>query len=350
MAAAGMAADGGILPSLLIPAISKGVSAVSRTGTPREETGHWYFFNLEVPLDQEGKFAFKIPDEAVIPPTGDTEFGDLHYKLCLVSKTQRLIGEVYNIRLDGHIGAGGKLYTAPSATSATDILSGIIRATATIEHDRLVLVSHPELNFLTVLGTQTVNLSLSPADPSDSKLALLQNAFCDVQAMFVHRISVKGGKESADFVFEPVKSKCSLQSLATAGSLIPMTLTLEISHYHLRFERFSGPFYVTKDPSNPTRAICFFAPPPNAANAAPITPPASPSESSPPEYSDDQMNYLMASEWFVRVKVAVTAESKVELSGIHKASPGSPHEIVLDVPFGMTILRAKQENALPAYS
>ncbi|KAI8799764.1 hypothetical protein BJ742DRAFT_116388 [Cladochytrium replicatum] len=360
MAAVGFIGAENFIVPLISAAISSGISAAAklrqaskqtREVVSKDDTGRWYFFNLEVPLDDEGKFSLKIPDEALLPPTGDTEYGDIHYKLCLVSKSQRLIGEVYNIRLDGHFDSDGTLYKAPSATPAKDVLPGIVRATAAVEHDRLVLLCPPELDIFTVIGTQMVNVNFSPVDSSDAKLKLLTNAFCDVKAMFVHRISVKGGKHSSDFEFKPVKTKGSLHSLATSGTSVPIILKLEMCPYNLSFQRFSGPFYLTEDPSNPTRTICFLDPPPTASNMKPTNAAASTSERSLlPSYSGEQERYLMSSEWFVRVKIEMTAASKADLSNIQKASNGSAHEIVLDVPFGVTILRAKQEHVLPAYS
>ncbi|KAI8799765.1 hypothetical protein BJ742DRAFT_882812 [Cladochytrium replicatum] len=238
MAGTGMNAEG-LLPALIVPAIASGFSAFSKKMAA-----------------SKGKRDVASTDDTAVC---DTEFGDIHYKLCLVSKSQQIIGELYNIRLDG-FDIDRKLYTSPTVPSTADILSGIVQTTAKISSDRLVLISPPELNFLTVLGTQIVNLSISPLDSLRSKIGLLSNAFCDIRAMFVHRVSIKGGKHSSDFEFEPVKTKCALLSLATGALSLPVSLKLEISAYHLTFDRFSA-FYITLPNRHVASAIMVPSPP-----------------------------------------------------------------------------------------
>ncbi|KAI8812427.1 hypothetical protein BJ742DRAFT_58122 [Cladochytrium replicatum] len=326
--------------------------------------------------------------------------------MCVISRSRSVVGHHYSLIVDGNLHQHHLLpprLSLPLSShldpEAFAVLSKLLHVHSTISSDHIDVACIPGVPYNATLGYQAVRVRLSVEPSARWRLEALADMFCDVRAHFVHRVSIKGGKYASDFATKDVTARCSLRPLATGEtSMLMVDMNLELKRWDCGPQRVSGPFCVIDHPEDEGRALCipshvpmeisqFSSPHDSLIFRGPAPVPSVPSPPPPLHPSGDESDaestgppspsaahdipatdnpnleptrparrarYLVASEWFVVVKVAIV-DDKGGAMNMLRAAVGqkkalAEEDVTLEIPFSCSVRRHTiSDDDLPSY-
>ncbi|KAI8810276.1 hypothetical protein BJ742DRAFT_801229 [Cladochytrium replicatum] len=330
---------------MIIPGVS-GLFSKGGKGNKNGDGKSILVCSVEVPVDDNGSFELRIPDTAIIPPGFQSEFANVSYTICAISRSKSVIGQQYQVIMDGNVYARQLVpqslrLAPPPASIAFGVISDIINVQASVASDRVDFSCTPDKRYDAVVGSQAVHVQMSVdhSNPAFSgRISSLADLFCDVTVHFLHKFSFKDGKHASDFTTKDVAARTSLRPLTTGGtSTIEVNLNLELRRHECGPQRVAGPFYIYNENG---KTLCV----PTRLENADAALNDGDNDAEHGAKGDKTARYVAASEWFVVVKVAVTDDGK------KKKEVGG--NIALRVPFSAFLRRSLFASAdyLPTYS